>query len=212
MTGSPAADSYLGCTSTATQTFRLVQELDVACSDPAVSNVALSLDSTLAGYVRSVRRAGAGVRAAGVSIAPSSGTAPPLEQVHQPLGSSGSDARLCNQHLPRVQAPAMPLGRYVLTADFVLDTTASGVCNAHAVADFSPDTSLPAEWVRMRDPFQGASKKAFGFNVVVTAGPASAAPGTALVPRAAEGVPRAARESDLLRVGGDRPIFPRAGR
>src|SRR5262249_16929089 len=32
MTGTPAADSYLGCTSSAKQTFRLVQEFDVACS------------------------------------------------------------------------------------------------------------------------------------------------------------------------------------
>ena len=64
----------------------------------------------------------------------------------------------------------MPLGRYTLVADYVLDTTASGICNAHAVADFSPDTTLPAEWVRMRDPFQGVSKRSFGFTFSVAAG------------------------------------------
>ena len=65
----------------------------------------------------------------------------------------------------------MPVGRYTLTATFVLDTRASGVCDSHAVADFSPDTALPPEWVRTRDPFQGVSKKSFGFTATVTAAP-----------------------------------------
>jgi len=42
------------------------------------------------------------------------------------------------------------------------------------VADFSPDTALPPEWVRTRDPFQGVSKKAFGFTATITAAPPSA--------------------------------------
>ena len=70
----------------------------------------------------------------------------------------------------------MPLGRFTLVADFVLDSTASGVCNAHAVADFSPDTTLPADWVRMRDPFQGVSKKSFGFTFSISTDPPSSAP------------------------------------
>ncbi len=68
----------------------------------------------------------------------------------------------------------MPVGRYTLTATFVLDTTASGICDSHAVADFSPDTALPPEWVRTRDPFQGVSKKSFGFTATITAAPPSA--------------------------------------
>ena len=166
MTGTPAADSYLGCTSTATQTFHLVQEFEVACSDPSVQTVALTLDSSLVGYVRSTRKAAACVRLASASIAPESWDGSPLVLAHPQHCVSGTQARLCNQHLPLVQGPPMPLGRFTLIADFVLDTTASGVCNAHAVADFSPDTTLPAEWVRMRDPFQGVSKKSFGFTLL----------------------------------------------
>jgi hypothetical protein len=177
MTGTPAADSYLGCTSTATQTFELVQELEVTCSDPSIQTVSLSLDSSLVGYVRSVRKAGAGVRLASVSVTRASRDVAPLELAHPPFLASGTQGRLCNQQLPTVQGPPMPLGRYTLVATFVLDTTASGVCNAHAVADFSPDTTLPAEWVRMRDPFQGVSKRAFGFTFSLSAAaPASATP------------------------------------
>jgi hypothetical protein len=168
MTGAPAADSYLGCTSTATQTFRLVQDFEVTCSNPAVDKVCLNLDSSLVGYVRSMRNAGAMVRLATASITGASWSGPPLVLVHPPLHAEGTQGRLCNQHLPQLKGPPIPLGHYTLVADFVLDTTASGVCNAHAAADFSPDTSLPAEWVRSRDPFQGVSKKSFGFSFTVS--------------------------------------------
>ena len=194
MTGTPAADSFLGCTSTATQTFRLVQEFEVACSDSAVSTVSWTLDSTLAGYVRSVRNAGACASLADVTVIPSCEGEPPLtlSLSHPPLCVSGTQGQLCNQHLPPVQGPPMPVGRYTLVADFVLDTTASGVCNAHAVADFSPDTSLPADWVRVCDPFQGASKKSFGFTLVLTAGPPAANSSAAARPLPPEAVRRTA--------------------
>jgi hypothetical protein len=192
LTGTPAADSYMGCTSTATQTFRLVQEFDVSCSDPNERNVSFTLSSTLCGYVRSMRKAAAGVQLASVSVIPGTETVAPLVLSHPPLGVSGTQGRLCNQQLPPVHGPPMPLGKFKLVADFVLDTTASGICNAHAVADFSPDTSLPADWVRMRDPFQGASKKAFGFTISLTAGPPSAVSQSASVPSAPVQVRQAA--------------------
>jgi hypothetical protein len=195
MTGTTASDSYLGCTSTATQTFRLVQGFEVTCSDPSVRDVSLSLDSSLVGYVRSVRNAGACVRLARASVTPESWDSTPLVVAHPPLCASGTKGRLCNQHLPPVQGPPMPVGRYTLVADFVLDTTASGVCNAHAVADFSPDTGLPAEWVRMRDPFQGVSKKSFGFTLTVSAAPPSMAPAAAAAPPAVTPIAAASRDS-----------------
>jgi hypothetical protein len=169
MTGTPAADSYLGCTSSAKQTYRLEQEFTVECSDPSVRSVKLTIDSSLEGYVRSVRRAAASVKLARVTVVSLEAPGSPMVLAHPPQGVSGTDGRLCNRHLEPLESPAMPVGRYQLIAEFELDTTASGICNAHAVADFSPDTSLPADWVRMRDPFQGVSKKNFGFNFSVTA-------------------------------------------
>jgi hypothetical protein len=174
MSGIAAADSYLGCTSKATQTFRLVQQFEVSCSDPSVREVSLTLDSTLVGYVRSMWKAGACVRLAGASVTPASWDATPLSLAHPPLCVSETQGRLCNQHLPPVQGPPMPLGRFTLVADLVLESTAGGVRNAHAVADFSPDAGLPPDWVRMRDPFQGVAKKSFGFTLTVSAAQPSA--------------------------------------
>ncbi len=190
MTGTGAADSYLGCTSTANQAFHLVQEFEVGCSDPSVQTVSLTLESSLIGYVRSARKAAACVRLASASITPESWNGNPVVLAHPPHCASGTEARLCNQHLPLLKGPPMPLGRFTLVADFVLDSTASGVCNAHAVADFSPDTTLPADWVRMRDPFQGVSKKSFGFTFSISTDPPSSAPsvtGTNLGRRASRG-------------------------
>ena len=179
MTGTPAAENYMCCTSAAKQEFHLEQEFEITCSDPGTKSVTLVLDSTLTGYVRSLRDAGASARLASASVAPLSGIAPPLVLGHPPFCVSGTEGRLCNQHLPPVENPSMPLGRYVLTADFVLDTTASGICNARAAADFSPDTALPPEFVRTRDPFQGVSKKLFGFILTLSANPPSESPSTA---------------------------------
>ncbi len=176
MTGTAAANSYLGCTGTATETFQLVQDFEITCQDPAVRTVSLTLDTSLAGFVRSKGRAGAWVRRAEVSLTPA--TLPDLSMTlaYPPLTVEGTGGQLCNQHLPPLTAPALPVGRYTLVATFVLDTRASGVCDSHAVADFSPDTTLPPEWVRTRDPFQGVSKKSFGFTATITAAPPSASP------------------------------------
>jgi hypothetical protein len=171
MTGTTAANSYLGCTGTASEKFQLVQDLEITCSDPKQTTVKLILDTALIGFVRSKGRAGACMRVAQICLAPVGVPESPLTLSYPPLCVEGTGGQLCNQHLPLVEAPAMPVGRYTLTATFVLDTTASGVCDSHSVADFSPDTSLPPEWVRTRDPFQGVSKKSFGFTATITAEP-----------------------------------------
>lgn len=176
MTGTTAASSYLGCTGVASADFELAQELEITCSDPDVHTVSLTLDSALIGFVRSKGHAGAAVRVAEVSVTPEGWDGTPLTLWYPPFGVTGKDGRLCNQHLPPVQDMPMPIGHYVISARFALDTQAKGVCDDHAVADFSPDTALPTDWVRSRDPFQGVSKKSFGFMFALSAAPPSASP------------------------------------
>jgi hypothetical protein len=177
MTGTAAANSYLGCTGTAVEKFQLVQDLEITCSDEKQESVALTLDTALVGYVRSKGRAGACVRVAEVCLTPAGVSGAPLTIAYPPLCVEGTAGQLCNQHLPPLEVPVMPVGRYVLTATFVLDTRAAGVCDSHSVADFSPDTALPPEWVRTRDPFQGVSKRSFGFTATVSAAPPTATGG-----------------------------------
>jgi hypothetical protein len=171
MTGSVAANAFLGHTSTATETFHLEQEFEIECSDSATCFVRLTLESALVGFVRSKSKAGAGVKLASAKILAPGAIETPLVVVHPPACVEGDHGRLCNQHLPLIRVDKMPLGKYLLIADFAITTDAGGLTDGHSAADFSPTTALPADWVRTRDPFQGVDKKDFGFKLVLTADP-----------------------------------------
>jgi hypothetical protein len=171
MSGSVAANAFLGQTSSATETFHLEQEFEIACSDSSTCFVRLTLESALVGFVRSKHKAGAAVKVASAKICLPGSVETPFVVVHPPQGVEGDDGRLCNQHLPVIKVDRMPLGRYLLIADFVLSSEAGGVLDGHSAADFSPSTSLPSDWVRTRDPFQGVDKKDFGFKLLLTADP-----------------------------------------
>jgi hypothetical protein len=171
MSGSVAANAFLGHTSAATMTFHLEQEFEIECSDSATCYVRLTLESALVGFVRSKYKAGAGVKLASAKILVPGAADTPMVVVHPPSCVEGDNGRLCNQHLPLIRVDKMPLGKYLLVADFVLTCDAGGLTDGHSAADFSPSTSLPADWVRTRDPFQGVDKKDFGFKLVLTADP-----------------------------------------
>ena len=172
MSGSVAANAFLGGASAATETFHLEQEFEIAGPAPA----RLTLDSALVGFVRSKHKAGACVKLARAKVCPVGAPDSPLVAVHPPLCVEGDDGRLCNQHLPPIKVDGMPMGRYVLSADFVLTSDAAGLADGHSAADFSPSTAPPADWVRTRDPFQGVDKKDFGFKLTLAAEPADAPP------------------------------------
>jgi hypothetical protein len=206
LTGGVVANAYLGCPGSASEKFLLVQEFEITCSDKNVKSTKLSLDSVLVGFVRSKHRAGTCMRLAAARVCPLGSPQPLMVISHPMLCAEGTDGRLCNQHLPTLEVPGVPLGRYVLTAEFVLDAEAAGIADAHANGDFSPSSSLPADWVRTRDPFQGVDKKNFGFSLTLTAGaedsPAASAakPGTSEVRQAVAVMPaqRAAEPRQIL--------------
>ena len=183
LTGTAAANAFLGCASAASETFHLEQEFEVAGPAAGVHEVTLTLESTLAGLVRSKSHASAVARVAAARVCPLGAPETPLVLAHPLFAVAGTAGRLCNQRLAPIKIPGMPAGRYVLTADFVIESTAAGLVDDHAAADFSPSTTLPADWVRSRDPFQGVDKKDFGFKVTLTAEPV----GASLAARAAPG-------------------------
>jgi hypothetical protein len=168
LSGSVAANAYLCCPGSAAAQFELIQEFEITCSDKNVKLAKLSLDSVLAGFVRSKHRAETGARLATARVCPLGSTEPVMEITHPTLAVQRTDGRYCNEHLPTVEVSGVPLGRYTLTAQFILEATASGIADAHANADFSPSGSLPSDWVRTRDPFQGVDKSEFGFSLTLT--------------------------------------------
>ena len=91
LSGSVAANAYLGCPGSAAERFELVQEFEIACSDKNVKTAKLTLGSVLAGFVRSKHRAGAGMRLASARVCPLGSTEPVVIITHPPLGVAGSD-------------------------------------------------------------------------------------------------------------------------
>ena len=174
LTGTAAANAILGCESAVTQTFHLEQEFEIAGPDAKATEVTLTMESNLVGLVRAKHKAAASAQVASAKICPLGSPETPFVMIHPPFGVGGTDARLCNQRLSPIKVPGMPPGRYVLVADLVLAADATGVVDAHSAADFSPSTTLPADWVRTRDPFQGVDKKDFGFRIALVAEPAGA--------------------------------------
>jgi hypothetical protein len=168
LSGSVAANAYLGCPGSAAERFQLVQEFEITCSDKNIKTAKMSLDSVLAGFVRSKHRSGAGTRLATAKICPVGSSQPVMVITHPTLAVEGTDGRHCNQNLPTLEVSGLPLGSYTITAEFVLEAQAFGIADAHSHADFSPSGSLPSDWVRTRDPFQGVDKKNFGFSFILT--------------------------------------------
>jgi hypothetical protein len=179
-----AANAFLGHTGMAIDTLELEQQVEFSSSDPQVSTCTLTLDSTLIGYLRSKHRASACVRVATVALTPLAGGESLIAASYPESCVSGGDGRLCNQRLASVVVPKVPLGKYILSAQLVVEVQAGGIYDAHSAADFSPSAALPQDFVRLRDPFQNTDKKNFGFTMILTA----AAPGQA-APRSSDGEP-----------------------
>jgi hypothetical protein len=168
LSGAVAANAYLGCPGSSSERFQLVQEFEITCSDKTIVTARMTLDSVIGGFVRSKHRASAGMRLAAARVCPVGSTEAVMAIAHPALAVKGTDGRHCNQHLPTLEVGGVPLGHYTLTAELVLEAEAYGLADAHSNADFSPSGSLPSDWVRTRDPFQGVDKKNFGFSLTLT--------------------------------------------
>ena len=161
MSGSVAANAFLGHTSTATETFHLEQEFEVELLRPRRSTRPAD-PGQLPGRVRPVEvqgRAPACGWPRRRSAWPAAPETPAGGRPPAALPSRGTTAGSATSTSRLIKVDRMPLGRYLLVADFVLSCEAGGLTDGHSAADFSPSTALPSDWVRTRDPFQGSTRR-----------------------------------------------------
>jgi hypothetical protein len=182
MTGGAGANVFLGAHSEAMQSFRLVQEFDVTSTDPKLSQVILSLDTKLVGFVRSKHKASACVHIASITVTPAGwGTSPLAASLPRPcvgpnchpLGAANGS--MVKDPLPTITSEPLPLGRYVIDASFVITADANGLLDAHSTAIFTPEPTELDPWEREHDPYNGEDKAGYGFTSVITATPVGAA-------------------------------------
>lgn len=169
LTGVAAAHCFVGCHSSALQTFQLVQEFDLTSTDPNITQASVSLECSLNGYVRSVNKGSACLRLARATVTAPSWPTSPLSTSFAPACASGPCGQaLYQQEYKSPEEPLLPLGRYVLVADMVIEASSDGLVNGHGVADFSSD-DLPDGWKQEHDPFKDQDRKDFGFSITVKA-------------------------------------------
>jgi hypothetical protein len=167
MTGVAAAHCWVGCESTGGQLFRLSQEFEITSPEQGVTEVELTLESTLKGVIRGRHKGRGCMRMASAAVYRADGPRTPLNLAHTPACAPGGCAFKYEREI-KLPAVTVPLGKYVLVAEFFIEADATGLTTGHGIADFSDDP-IPDLWKQERDPFKDVDRKEFGFVLKLTA-------------------------------------------
>lgn len=152
---------------TAGMNFDLEQCFEINFDNPKLKRAKLTLEGRVIGVLRghcktdsaSYDTACAGVTAGPISI---------LSLCVPPHAVGCKDALSVNDHDGPVSVP-VTAGKYVLHQTFAIMASAHGYivpCKGPS-AEFAPDPAIDPLWLPYKEPFHGASKKDFGFQVVL---------------------------------------------
>jgi hypothetical protein len=168
MTGVAVAGAHPCKDSTASQDFDLEQCFEVsAAKPPEGKQLKLMMEGRVIGLLRSHCR-GKGVASESGACATVSSAAAEVLTVCAPSHSVAAGESLSiNDHEGPVSMPLVP-GKYTLHQVFhVAVTCPRGICGKAASAEFAPDPALDPLWISYWEPFHGANKRDFGFQVVI---------------------------------------------
>lgn len=171
MTGVAVAGGHPCQDSAAELALGLLQEFEVSIDQPK-KKARVTLEARVIGLLRSHAHGGgsAGLQCAHASVAPCGADGgPALVGVAMPPRSvaGGENASINDRQGP--VGVVLPPGKYSLHQKF-------GVQAAHpkrllpcktASAEFAPDPALDPLWISYWEPFRGAAKKDFGFQVIL---------------------------------------------
>lgn len=152
--------------STAALHFDLDQCLEVVAADPKVKKVTLTLEGRVIGLLRSHCKGSAEQGESCVSIG--CGPIEVLSLCVPPHSVCGGENLSVNCKEKTHTVPIAP-GEYTLHQTFAIRAAhpkCLAPCKA-ASAEFAPDPALDPLWISYWEPFHGAAKKDFGFQVTV---------------------------------------------
>lgn len=170
MTAVAVAGGHPGKDSQAILRLDLEQCFEVTGDAKQCPRVALSLEGRVTGLLRSHRHGGgsAAITLAAASIACESGDIVQLSLPGHTVACGENLAVNDRQGPMRVEVGP---GRYVLRQTFLVTAAhPNGVwpCKP-ASAEFAPDPALDPRWISANEPFHGANKQDFGFQVTLRA-------------------------------------------
>jgi hypothetical protein len=176
MTGVAVAGAHPTKASSATLQFDLEQAFEVTFEKPEVKKARLTLEGRVIGLLRSHKGGGtAEVSTPGSAVV----LAGPVEVLglHLPATavSCGENLSINNRHGP--EGVTVKAGAFTLHQVFGLTAAhprSLKFCKA-ASAEFAPDPALDPLWISYWEPFHGAAKKDFGFQIILRVAPENGA-------------------------------------
>lgn len=156
MTGAVVASSSMR--------FDLDQCFEVSFDNPKVKKAKLTLEGRVIGLVRGEKKGHAeyGEACASVGVGPQA-----LLTLCVPTHSvDGCDNLAVNDHAGPQGVP-VAAAQYTLRQSFAIAAAGKGLLMKKASAEFAPDPALDPLWISYHEPFHGAAKKDFGFQVIL---------------------------------------------
>jgi hypothetical protein len=171
MTGVAVAGAHPCKDSTASLCFDLNQSLEISSDNPKVKKVKLTLEGRVIGLLRSHK--GGGKAEQGPAQATVTSGSAGLVSLDLPSHCvTGGDNLSINDRSGPVSVSIAP-GEYHLNQTFVVGASHPStlrMCKA-ASAEFAPDPALDPLWISYWEPFHGAAKKDFGFQITIKVAP-----------------------------------------
>jgi hypothetical protein len=168
MTGVAVAGAHPFKGSTASMNFELTQNFEISFDNPKLKRAKLVLEGRVIGLLRSHAK-GSGTAGEGPACASvvRDGTSLVTLCVPEHAVACGENLSI-NDHEGSIEIPIVP-GKYTLAQTFVITASHPGTlrpCKA-ASTEFAPDPALDPLWISYWEPFHGANKKDFGFQITL---------------------------------------------
>ncbi|HEY7310110.1 MAG TPA: hypothetical protein VH643_12180 [Gemmataceae bacterium] len=154
------------CDAYAAQNFDLEQAFEVSFDNPKLKKAKLTMEARVIGLLRTHGKADTASydhACAGVVSGPTA----LVSLCVPPHSVSGGESLSVNDHDGPVNVPIVA-GKYCLRQTFVVSAMAHKclLCKGPS-AEFAPDPALDPLWISYKEPFHGAIKKDFGFQVIL---------------------------------------------
>jgi hypothetical protein len=156
MTGAVVANSDMG--------FDLDQCFEVNFDDPKVKRAKISVEARVIGLLRGGKKGCAEYSEACAHL--SACTTDIVSVCVPPHSACDCDALGVNDHDGPKLVPVTP-GKYTLHETFHMNAHTDSCLCKRPSAEFAPDPALDPLWISYWEPFHGAIKKDFGFQVIL---------------------------------------------
>jgi hypothetical protein len=168
MTGVAVAGGHPCKGSVASMTFELSQCFDVNFDSPKLKKAKLVIEGRVIGLLRSHCKGGGSAEEGPGCATVSSGSTEIVTLCVPQHSVAGGENLSINDHDGPVVVPILP-GNYTLHQTFTITAAHPRSvlpCKA-ASAEFAPDPALDPLWISYWEPFHGAAKKDFGFQITI---------------------------------------------